>query len=127
MCVCVNRMPLLGGGANWSTNARVLLNVTFQEPGPSETQPAAAASDEAKKMTHRAAVPTGARLCEGGWEDEVEGGWKGRARRKRNNTGDVEGGDGVDDALEGEVRRIHGFTYHCHDSVTGRYAVSDFL
>jgi hypothetical protein len=87
------------GGANWSRNARVLLNVTFQEPGGDSGA---------------------ARLRAGGWE-EVD-------TRKQDpsaggNRGQSDGGGESDT----EVRRIHGFTYHCHESVTGRYCVADFL
>lgn len=140
------RGSLRDGGANWSTDARVLLNVTFQEPGPPSGDEDEDSDDKGECEAAAAGVTKksnikkwGARLCEGGWEDEVEGGWKGGKNVEGRSDAQLEGttggavsrGENSDNThggeAGGEVRRIHGFTYHSHESVTGRFCVADFL
>ena len=85
------------GAANYSMNARVLLNVTFQEEPALPFHP-----------TPRSSGPG----------DRAEKGADGSG-------GCVQQNEEEEEIL---LRRIEGFTYHCHDSViAGRYRVADFL
>lgn len=104
------------GSANRSFEARILINVTFQEP---TARP---------KFQRRKREDV---LCGAGWETDAAFEAKAFEAKDLGDNKDETNRRGDDEATNTNatrsVRRIDGFTYHIHERVLGKYAVRDFM